>query len=538
MNRSLVLAAPFLLVGCIDYTLDEGKDVVDPINTADPCIEVVPGSIMFEDITVTLDPSQTQLVQVSNNCEGDLEIYAVEPEDPSQPFTIGSLGSVFLPQDSVTEFTVEFDPQTSADYATRVLIDSNDPETPTAVVEITGRGIAPIIDVSPDDYDFGNPFIGCNQEQPYTVANVGNAPLTVDNFSFASASPDFDFNSNQAMNGALPYVISAGNAVEVFVDYMPLDEFADDAFLTVTSDDPFTSEVTVFAEGTGTKYGDNLDVFEQPIKAATDIIFTLDRSCSMEDDNILVVANFATFINTLVGLDADYHVAVVVEDDGCVLGSDTYIDNTFEASNAESTFETMADIYITAGSYGANTERGFSLAEAALSPGNIGSGGCNEGMYRDDAYLSLVHVSDEPEQSLNSWGDYVTLFQSLKANPDDMIINAVAGDYPSGCGSASAGTGYYEGTLATGGLFLSICATDWATHLEELAIESVAINDSFELTQLPVPQTIDVTVDGITVSSGWEYDVSSNSVVFDAYHIPVGGSTVEVLYDVMPDCEG
>jgi hypothetical protein len=295
--------------------------------------------------------------------------------------------------------------------------------------------------------------------------------------------------------------------------------------------------VLVTAAGTATLYGKNLDVFEQAMKSSTDIMFTLDRSCSMSDDNALVVANFGTFINTMVGLDADYHVSVVVEDDGCVLGSDAYIDNTFSASNAESTFETMSDIYFSLGNYGANTERGFSLAEAGLKSANIGSGGCNEGMYRESAFLSLVHVSDEPEQSVNPYSYYVSLFQGMKADPDDVVINAVAGDYPGGCGSAAPGTGYYEGTVATGGLFLSICATDWGSHLESLAEGSVSINDSFELTQLPVPETIEVTVDGIRTTTGWEYDVALNSVVFERDHIPAGGSTIEIEYHLMPDCE-
>ena len=149
-----------------------------------------------------------------------------------------------------------------------------------------------------------------------------------------------------------------------------------------------------------------------------------------------------------------------------------------------------------------------------------------------------MHVSDEPEQSVNLWPYYVSLFQGMKDDPDDVVIHAVAGDYPGGCGSASAGTGYYEATVATGGLFLSICATDWGSHLQEIAQASAGqLNDSFELTQLPVPETIEVQVDGIRTTTGWQYDAATNAVVFDRDHIPAGGSTVEVEYKLMPDCE-
>jgi hypothetical protein len=462
--------------------------------------------------------------------------------DATAPYVLGALDSVLLPAEASTTFTVTFDPQSSGTFETKVLIDSNDPETPTAEVEIVGDGIAPIIDVDPDTYDFGSPYIGCLLEQPFTITNVGNADLIVSDFAYASGSVEFDFDPDSISNGDLPWTIapfdSSSQAVEVFVDYMAFDEFSDTGFLTVYSNDPYTSEYTVTADGTGTFYGDNLDIFTQPLKSSTDILFTLDRSGSMTDDLAIVAANFETFVDTITGLEADYHVAVGVEDDGCVLGSDPYIDDGFSASDAQDTFTTMADINFTLGAYGSNTERGYMLAEATLSSSNTGTGGCNEGFLRDDAFLSIIHVSDEPEQSVNSWSYYVSLFQSLKADPDDVVINAVAGDYPSGCGSATAGTGYYEGTVATGGLFLSICATDWASHLEELATESVSINDSFELTQVPVPQTIELSIDGIAVTTGWEFDASINSVVFETDYIPAGGATVEIYYMLMPDCEG
>ena len=85
---------------------------------------------------------------------------------------------------------------------------------------------------------------------------------------------------------------------------------------------------------------------------------------------------------------------------------------------------------------------------------------------------------------------------------------------------------------------MSICSTDWARSLEDLAASSVAINDSFELTLDPVPQTIEVKIDGVRVNVGWEYDISSNSVVFDNDFIPAGGSQIEIYYERLPNCEG
>lgn len=542
-NQIVMPLAMLTAVGCIDFEISDNKDPVNPLDGPPPCIEVNPGELQFSDVEVAAADSLTEVVTVSNSCDGDLEIRQLSlKNDEDGAYTIGAIGSILIPKDGSTEFTVTFSPKTAQAYPDKVLIDSNDPETPTAEVRLRGTGIAPKIEVSDSGYDFGSPFIGCENGQPLGIKNVGNADLIVDSINVNTAANDqFNVDLNEWENGKLPFTISpfssSNQEVEIYVDYLPLDTILDEAYVLVNSNDPYTPEVIVSASGSGTEYGSNLDVFVQPLKAETDILFTVDRSCSMFDEAEQVINNFGTFVETIITLDADFHVAAAVGDNGCIAGSEPYIDNTFSESEAVDTMETMIDWNRDLQPYGSNTERGYMIAEAALANKNIGPGGCNEDFYRSNAFLSVVHVSDEPEQSVNSWSYYVGVFQALKADPDDVKIHAVAGDYPSGCGSAAAGTGYYEGTVATGGLFLSICATDWASHLEDLAAESVAINDSFELSQPAVPGTIEVDVDGLARSTGWYYDASTNSVVFETDLIPAGGSQVEIFYQLLPDCE-
>ena len=76
------------------------------------------------------------------------------------------------------------------------------------------------------------------------------------------------------------------------------------------------------------------------------------------------------------------------------------------------------------------------------------------------------------------------------------------------------------------------------SHLDSLANASVKPRDSFELTQLPAPETIEVHVDGIQTTTGWQYDASINAIVFEPDHIPPVGATIEIEYLLMPDCEG
>jgi hypothetical protein len=529
---TLLVTTCALSLACNEYKLvedDDGQSGLD--NDGAPDITVDPTSVTFDAYEVGVSAAQTEVVVVTNDGDADLHIQDLYLEDTTAPFTVGAISSVLVQPGATAQFTVTFEAQTSGDATGTVLIESDDPDEPVVSVDLNGNGIAPLIEVTPESYDFGTLYVGCDSRLPLTIANVGTADLVISSLEYNTASVD-DLLLDEALstNGALPWTLAPEETVEVYVDYAPLDEYADIAYLMIASNDPWVPTTMATQNGGGAFFGDNLDIFEQPVKGATDILFAVDKSGSMDDDIANVQSNFGTFVNTLAGLDADYQVAAVVADNGCISGGDLYIDNTFSASEAETTITQM----ISGGTAGSNTERAFMLLESALSEST--SGGCNEGLIREDATLNLVGVSDEPEQSVNNYAYYVAMFQALKDNPDDLIMHAIGGDYPTGCGSNSAYTGFYEATVATGGLFLSICATDWGAHLEELAEGTVADLSSFALTEEPVPDTIVVRVDGSTVSSGWTYNESLNSIDFDT--APDGGSTIEVEYALPGDCEG
>lgn len=539
MRSSLLLA--LALVGCSENSLIQKDGLVDDVTDgSEPDIEVDPVSIDFGSVDVTSGEPVVRTVTVRNVGTASLELQNLQLEDTTTAsYTLSAFGAVLLQPGEETQFTVTFDPATAEASSTRVLIDNNDMDEDPAVVEIIGTGIAPAIQVDPTVYDFGSLYIGCESTLPITISNVGNADLVVSGLEYTTrAGEEFAYDARTDVNGPLPWTIAPGAefAVQVDMTYRPLDDISDEGFLVISSNDPGHSEAQSHHTGRGAFYGDNTDLFQQPIRGETDIVFTVDWSGSMGDNIAQVQANFAVFLATLVEMDADYQVSVVVPDSGCVITSDRpYISSSMSADEQTTGFNTMVGNSSMAGGY---TEMGLTILEAAFTEDNLGSGGCNEGMVREDATLAIVGVTDEPEQSLNPWSYYVGLYQSMKSDPDDVVIHAIAGDYPGGCGSAEPGTGWYESTVATGGLFLSICATDWASHLETLAEGSAANLSSFELTEEPVPETIDVKIDGVRSSSGWVYNAAERSVDFDDDHIPEGGSTIEVQYDLAANCEG
>jgi hypothetical protein len=539
MRRFTLMAVVGLTAAaCNEYEIKETEETLADVDQdAAPDIAVDPVSISFDDVLAYDDGSapplvETRTVTITNEGEGDLHLGEILLEDTTGPYSWSNLSAILIQPGGEATFTVEFDPNTAGEVTNKIFINSDDPDEPVVEVEIFGNGIAPVIELTPSEFNFGTLYIGCDADETFTVTNIGTADLVVSDIAFNTASEDLIHDLNEATNGPLPWTLSPGEEKQVTVSNIPYDEFQDIAYLMVDSNDPYTSTVMSTIEGTGLYFGKGTDVYEQPIKGTTDIIFAVDRSCSMYDDIENVQNNFDIFVDTMDALDADYHVAATVEDNGCINGSDLYIDRDFDPADAKATITTMINL---GGSYGSNTERGFMLLESCLA--NIGSGDCNDGLIRDDATLNLVGVSDEPEQSVNNYTYYISLFQSLKDDPDDVIMHAIGGDYPSGCGSASAYTGFYEATVATGGLFLSICAVDWGSHLEDLAEGSTADLSSFALTQYPVPETIEIEVDGTTTTIGWTYNPSTNSIDFDSDYVPEGGSTIVINYALFGDCD-
>ena len=536
-----------LCMACNEYEVKSTNDAnMDLSGDGEPEISVMPTSIAFPSLDAASGLEATEVVIVSNLGDADLHISDIFLDDDTGPFSFSAISSPLIPQNGTAQFAVTFSPDTAAINEGSILIESDDPTRPIVEVPLTGTGIAPIIEVTPNAYDFGTLYVGCEGEQPLTIRNAGTAELIVSTFNFSTASSDITFDALEGTNGPLPWSIQPNQEMDVFVQYNPYDEVLDQAFLTITSNDPYTPDVLVTQEGNGDIFGVSQDEFEQPIKGSTDIIFGVDISCSMDEDLEIVQANFGTFVNTLSAMDADYQVTAVsgtsatgpASTVGCVNGPNLFIDNSFSATDAITAITTMIDY--TSYYHGNSTEQAFTLFEEAIDKAL--NNGCNAGLIREDARLALVGISDEEEQSSgynsnpNYWQTYVSLFQSVKNDPNDVIIHAIGGDPVSGCGSNDPYNGMIEAANATGGLFLSICTNDWGTYLEALAEGSAANLSSFDLTDYPVPETITVKVDGITTTVGWTYNQSTNAVEFDPEYIPEGGSTIEVDYALYGTC--
>ena len=109
---------------------------------------------------------------------------------------------------------------------------------------------------------------------------------------------------------------------------------------------------------------------------------------------------------------------------------------------------------------------------------------------------------------------YLTGFSGSSA----ALLLLVGGDAPSA-------------VVATDGLFLSVCDTNWDEHMDKLVAASFGGGgEYFRLTGNPLPSTIVVYLHDVKSSEGWAYDESVNSVVFEDDAYPIEGTEVRIKF--------
>jgi hypothetical protein len=170
-------------------------------------------------------------------------------------------------------------------------------------------------------------------------------------------------------------------------------------------------------EGQGT--AESGDASEEGCKKV-DLLFVIDNSGSMADEQINLVNSFPAFIDEIQTQleDADgYHIGIITSDlyifdQGCPQEGAMVI-RTGGASSSNSTCGPYAEghRYMTelddldqkfacagqVGTGGDGNERPMQTMMAALSPALNDPGGCNEGFLRDDALLVIVIITDEED---------------------------------------------------------------------------------------------------------------------------------------------
>jgi len=516
--------------GCNDHVLSK-------VQSRDPEILVHPEIIDFGRIE---SGQETGIQSFAIINVGDETLLLNPPTliDGSLRFSMSWDETLEIQAGGLVEVEVYYEPETYESNGAIVEIVSNDEDEPEVVVLLQGGGDAPVITVTPDDFDYGIISMGCDNEERITIRNEGNLSLTVESVTQMVTQP-----ANIVMEfGSLPnppWVLEPSQEVDFLVSYVPSDLGLDDSLITVTSSDPMTPEAEVEQYGEG--------IFEQWITQThiqeeiplLDIIFVIDNSGSMNLFQQELASQMTNFMNVFVASNANYHLSFVTTDRGYFQGSGSvyWIDSAFTTP-----IDWAQGVITGIGVHGSAYEKGIEYAKAVLENTDPLRGAApGTPFWRDDATLVVIYVSDEPDFSIGTWVAYTSFFDTLKPSVDMVRHFGVIGDYPSGCQwqsphnnywrSVGFGSGYWDMTQRYNGDWYSICASDWGQQMQDLA-DTVTIHRTFLLDEPdPIVNTIEVTVNGQT-AIGWAYNAGSNAVVFDDNSIPEPSQTIKIEYAV------
>lgn len=396
----------------------------------------------------------------------------------------------------------------------------------------------PRIAVQPSTIDYGELGIDCDEDQLVRISNVGVGELFVELPELLGEQAEsFGTDWSETLR------LQADESIEVSVAFTARGYGEHAGTLNVKSNDPVRPEVGVGLSGVGSNTATmRIDDFSQDEASQVDVLFIIDTSCSMSGEQGNVAQNINSFFQWFVDLNLDFHMGVITADDsdpsiaGKLVGENPRFISQF-VNNAEAS---LAQMVVTDGGGG---EAGLGAMVAALTEPNLS--GHNAGFYRPDAFLSIVILSDEPEQSAQNAQFYVDWLADLKGDPNMVSVSAIVGPDPGGCfgncglfnpTNADAGPKYISVQQAYPGIFASICTCDFSPALEAIGYASVGFRSTFVLSAVPSDASqITVTVNGAPTLL-WDYDAAENSVVFQPNGIPDGLATIFIEYPVDGGC--
>ncbi len=515
-----------LLFGCTGGISDPHGDQPDPLDydEGEPCLRISPRNVDFGEVSALDGEYGTVILSLKNACEGTLELDEILLEDPDQPFDLGLVSTPAVDAGEMADLSVCYRPASGGKHETHLLIYTNDPDTPESMLKVQGLAMAPRVELDPAQFDFGSPHIGCEAELPLTVTNSGTMDMVVSEVEVVESSGEY-----WAEHSDLPWTLFPGESRTLYAHYRPVDDIMDVASVYVVTDDPGLAVISSTLSGSGIPGERTTDSFVFQGGGKVDYLFTVDRNPQNTARASALAAAIPDFTDKLDRLGVDWQVGAVVNQDGCVLGDAGYIDSA-SASSAKADFLEMIDLSYQLAAYTGWSLRGFAIATSALGKRSA----CNADLLRSGADLAVVHFASYDEMSGTQPATYVS---DLQAKSPDVVVHALAGDVPGGCGAGTqAGARFQTATGLTGGEFLSICTTaDYVSHLEDIAEASVGATGRLTLVEQAVPGTVSVKVDGSVVTTGWSFCEATNSVTFDGSALPPNGSTVDISYALVPE---
>lgn len=384
--------------------------------------------------------------------------------------------------------------------------------------------------VDPPLLDLGLVQQSCvSGSKPISLYNVCGLPITVT----GTTGPNAPFRLTSTPFGNGPVVIDPGAAARLAVAVAPQSTgpLADVVRIESVEAGVANSE-GVALRAQADPFGVQTDTFSQG-SAQVDILFVIDDSCSMGDEQQAVATNLSAFLSSASQSTGDWRIGITTTDVFSTRG--VLVREAGATPWLTPTTPGLVSLFaqrVRVGVSGSGFEQPLAALQAAVTEPNLS--GANRGFLRSGAALAVVIVTDALEQSPNSVGSYLAAVRAAKGNRNELVSVSVVGPFtPPGNGCSTEGSvdsGRYASVInATNGVTSDICTQNWATDLQAISRNVFGARRSFELSGT-ARSAADITVrlDGNVVASGWAYNTVDNAVVFSSP--PPAGTQLEFTY--------
>lgn len=312
------------------------------------------------------------------------------------------------------------------------------------------------------------------------------------------------------------------------------------------------------------------ETFQTEATAAADLLWVIDDSGSMSQEQDNIAAGIGEFFDILDASGLDYHLGATTTGNDCgelsqISTGDRFI--TSNTANARGEWsgdqETGIDGIARPGTSGSGTETGIFCGEQALL---VDPTGTQPNFNREGAPDVLIFVSDEPDNEtvqgrtprsapagyqVRELGAYETIFTDAGTTIFSIVGTATVlpgqndPDPDFNCsgegGDADGGAAYGRLSSITNGGRTSICAdaNDWSPLFQEVALAASGGASQYELSNIPVIPSVRVFVEGNEVSrdparrNGFDVFLSAtrSAIIFYGDALPEPGNEVRVVYD-------
>lgn len=296
--------------------------------------------------------------------------------------------------------------------------------------------------------------------------------------------------------------------------------------------DPVTTPETTFeysvadytvelSEGEEIEYGESeAQIYEQvwntPLNPKTDFLFILDKSSSMSFDFTIIDLNFHYFLENLNQNANDWRLIFFDQQTACA---------THIATPDGSNIDEILNLKLHHGTddTARNNEKLLTFANNVFI--NTINNGCNNGIFRTDALLNIIMISDEPEQSEEAVTSLIDQFIPYTNGIDKLRITAVFDE--------EENTGRYEeaANYTNGQWFYLGDRNSWDQGIKLNEMADTGVVHEYQLDYEPVIDSIQVFINNVE-SNQWTYNTYTQSVIIDN-NVLQPNDTIKITFEML-----